>query len=69
MKRELPIEFMQTLDNHPVRLRLPPLQRRGMVRPYRLRKFEGAKRLRLGNSGAFLTAPIPDLNIGFSFML
>ena len=27
-------KFVQTRHNHPVRLRLPPLQKKGMVRPY-----------------------------------
>ena len=31
--------LVQTLQNHPVRLRLPPLHRRGMIRPYQHRKF------------------------------
>ncbi len=49
--------LVQNHHNHPVRLRLPPLQRRGMVRPYQFRKFNGAKRLSLFDEDTFSTAP------------
>ena len=42
-----PVEGNCLVQNHPVRLRLPPLQRRGMIRPYCFHELGGAWRLRL----------------------